>query len=109
MTHIHLTYYERVSVWNLIGNHQVPRLREAAVLLRVLDKVRPTDEEIRETKFSAKGDGNVTWTATSPQYGERDIALEAEEAQALTQVFDGIENVRVNASPPTPLLFPSID
>lgn len=96
MTHVHLTFYERLSIANIVGQHQVPRLREAAILLRVFEKVRITDAEMQETSFKAVNSDQVSWKVPSPQYGERDIALEAEEAAALAQVLDAIENIRVS-------------
>jgi hypothetical protein len=96
MTHIHLSFYERLGIANIVGQHQVPRLREAAILLRILEKVRITDTEMSEAQFKAVGSDQVSWRVPSPRYGERDVALEAEEAQALAQVFDAVENIRVS-------------
>ena len=95
MTDIRLSFYERISIWNLIGNYQAPRLKDVAVLLRVMEKVRPTDKEMEEAQLVQK-DSQMSWQIPRPGYGDRMVALEAEEAAALAQVFDSIENVRVS-------------
>lgn len=94
MRHVHLTFYERISVWNLIGNHQVPRLKEAAILLRIIEKVRPTDVELTEAQFMASGN-QMSWQIPAAGYGDRTVAFEAEEAAALIQVLEAIQDVRV--------------
>ena len=96
MTHIHLTFYERIHIWHLIGSHTVPRLKEAAILLRLMEKVRPTDEELGETHYVAVTDSQVNWKVSSRNYGERDVSLEGEEAQALIQVFEAAQGIRVS-------------
>jgi hypothetical protein len=94
MRNLTLNYYERVQLWNLIGAHKAPRLREAAVLLRCIEKVRPSDEEARETQLTLDRT-QMSWRTPAPGYGEREIAFEDEEAAALVGVLDTLEGVRV--------------
>jgi hypothetical protein len=96
MQHIHLSYYQRVLIAIWIGNHQVQRIQEAAVLLRLLEKIRLTDEELRETQYLQSEPGQVTWKQPSLDYGERDVELESGEAQGLAAILDAAENVRVS-------------
>lgn len=95
MTDVVLTFYERISLWNMIGNYQAPRLADVAVLLRVLDKVRPADFEMREAEF-AVADGQMSWRLPNPDYGQRAVDLEDEEAAALRKVFESLQGVRVS-------------
>lgn len=94
MTDIVLTFYERVSMWNMIGNYQAPRLADVAVLLRVLDKVRPVDFEVQATDLTTS-DGQMSWKLPEPDYGTRAVELEAEEAAAVAKVFESLQGVRV--------------
>jgi hypothetical protein len=98
MQHIHLTYQQRIHIALLIGNHQVKRIQEASVLLRLLEKIRLTDEEMRDTQYLANERGQITWTLPLParDYGERDVPLESDEAQALPAILEAAENVRVS-------------
>lgn len=95
MTDVVLTFYERVSLWNMIGNYQAPRLADVAVLLRVLDKVRPVDFEVSATDLTIT-DGQMSWRLPEPDYGERAVELEAEEAAMLIKVFEGLQGIRVS-------------
>jgi hypothetical protein len=95
MKSLTLNFYERISIWNQIGNYQAPRLKDVAVLLRVIEKIRPTDREAEETQLVAH-ESQMSWKMPEPGYGERAISLEAEEAAALLAVFHALENVRVS-------------
>lgn len=95
MTDVVLTFYERISLWSMIGNYQAPRLADVAILLRVLDKVRPADFETREAAF-AVADGQMSWRLPNPEYGQRAVELEDEEAAALLKVFESLQGVRVS-------------
>jgi len=94
MTDLLLTFYERLCLWNMIGNYQAPRLAEVAVLLRALDKLRPSDAEALETELIVR-DGQMGWKLPEPSYGERTVALEAEEVAALVKVFESLQDIRV--------------
>jgi|SRR5262245_61030072 len=95
MTQIHLSYHERICLWVWIGQHQAPRLKEAAVLLRVYEKVRPSDEEMRDTQLVLNDQG-ARWNPPEGEYGAKEIALEGEECTALAGVIENAPNVRVS-------------
>jgi hypothetical protein len=82
MKHIDLTWYQRISLWNRIGTVQAPSLKEAAVYLRILDRIRPSDAEQQTTKLTTTEKG-FGWTLPYADFGVRSIELEDEEAAAL--------------------------
>jgi|SRR5215471_10699921 len=94
MTSVSLTYYQRVMLWNLIGATSAPSLKEASVYLRVMEKIRLTDQETAESQFLSDN-GVLSWRLPSPGYGSRDIELEDGEAKALTKVMEEAPNIRV--------------
>src|SRR5262245_16253509 len=94
MTQIHLNFYQRVTLWSLIGNYQARNLKETSVFLRVLDKVRPNDEEMREAQFVADG-SQFRWRLPDVNYGDRDLDLEKEEAEGLASALESQQGVRV--------------
>jgi hypothetical protein len=94
MPQIHLNFYQRITLWNMIGNHPCRRLQDTAVFLRLLDRVRPSDEEMRDTQF-VQQEQQFMWRTPSPNYGERDIEIESDEAKALVEMFEAQEGIRV--------------
>src|SRR5262245_58472231 len=95
MQNIFLSFQQRVTLWLLVGNHQVSNLREASVHLRIVAKVRPTDRERMETSW-AQDTQSFGWRLPTPLYGQRDIELEDEEAAALAQAIEQASPVRVS-------------
>jgi hypothetical protein len=95
MQSIPVTFYERVLLWNLTGNHQVQSLRDASVYLRLIEKLRPSDEEMREAQFVQEGQG-FRWSVPERGYGDRTVELEDTEAAALRTAIEGAQNIRVN-------------
>jgi len=94
MQSVLLPFYQRVMLWNMCGAFPAPSLKEAAVVLRVIEKVRLTDRESIESDFRAEG-GQVAWRLPSPAYGEKLVELENEEAKALAGVIVEHRPVRV--------------
>ena len=90
-----LSFYQRVVLQNLCGNYQVSNLTEASVYLRLIEKIRLSDEEITKTEFVIEN-GNVSWSLPRPTYGEKSINLENTEAEALAKAINKIENIKVN-------------
>ncbi len=88
MTSVELNWYERVVLWMRIGAMPAPSMMEAHKLLRIIEKVRPTDQEQEETKLTIEG-LNYRWTLPFHRYGDKKIELENEEAKALA---DGLDN-----------------
>lgn len=84
MTSIFLTWYQRISLWNRIGTIPVTSLKDASVYLRIIEKVRPTDEEQKETKLTTL-EGGYRWTLPEANYGNVTLELEQEEAEALVK------------------------
>jgi len=95
MQSIFLSYYHRLMLWTLTGSHSVERLADAAVLLRVIEKVRLTDEESITTEFRANG-SQIAWKLPEAGYGDKLVEFENEEARALAGVIEGARGVRVS-------------
>jgi hypothetical protein len=49
MQSLDLLFHQRVLLWDLLGNYHVQTLKEASVFLRILEKLRITDQEQTET------------------------------------------------------------
>jgi hypothetical protein len=94
MQSLDLKFFQRVYLWNLIGSHTAPSLKEAAVFLRIIEKIRLTDAEQRETEFGAVNE-RYLWKSPSPDYGGKTVEFEDEEAKALAAVIEAAP-LRVN-------------
>lgn len=88
MKNLKLTFYQRISLWNRIGTLPASSLKEAAVYLRIIDQLRPTDTEMKETQLTLQ-DSNYRWNLPKPNYGDRTFEIEDEEAAA---IVTGLEN-----------------
>lgn len=85
MQTIHLTFPQRVTLWNTVGNYQAPNVQAANVFHRVLEKIRPTDRERTDLRFMVNPQG-YSWE-TKPGYGDRSIDFEGDECDAVAQVI----------------------
>lgn len=94
MLNLKLEFYQRVYLWNTIGNHNAPSLKEASVFLRIIEKVRLSDQEQRDTGFGIV-EGRYGWNPPSPDYGLKAVELEDEEAKALATALEA-SPLRVN-------------
>jgi len=94
MTSLSLTYYQRVMLWNLIGATNAPSLKEASVYLRVMEKIRLTDQEATESQFFSEN-GTINWKLPKPDYGSGEFRLEEGEAKALMEVIEKASPIRV--------------
>ena len=94
MQNLFLTFYQRVLLAQNIGAATVNTIREAGVFLRLLEKIRLTDEEVTRSQFLQDGP-RVTWQLPQANYGSRDIDLEQDEMQALTRTIEQAQGVRV--------------
>jgi hypothetical protein len=83
-----VNWYQRISLWSRIGSIPAPTLKEASVFLRILDKVRPTDEESKVAKLTATNNGYAWSQLPSIEYGSRQVELEDEEAKSLADALD---------------------
>lgn len=87
MKNISLNWYQRISLWARVGSMQTPTLKEASVCLRILDKIRPKEEEVQATKLTIT-EANYRWTLPDIDYGSVKLELEDEEANALANGLD---------------------
>lgn len=94
MTSIFLTFYQRVLLWNLVGSGQLNSLKEAAPCLRLLEKLRITDEETRITDLK-QGPQGLSWQLPMLEYGQKTVELEADEVTALSGILEKMQGVRV--------------
>ena len=53
MESLNVTYYQRIILWGQVGNYEAPNLNETAVFLRLIEKLRLTDQETLDTEFVA--------------------------------------------------------
>jgi hypothetical protein len=94
MKQVQLNFYQRITLWNLIGNYNAPRMGDAFVMLRIHDKIRPTEEEAMATQLATAND-QMRWQLPSAGYGNVVVALEEEEASRLAQALEAQQGVRV--------------
>jgi hypothetical protein len=94
MQSLSLAYYQRVMLWNMIGNYSAPNLKEASVYLRIIEKIRLSDIEQVETEFTSTGN-QYGWKLPAPSYGNCVVDLENEEAKALATAIESATPVRV--------------
>src|SRR5262245_54214860 len=95
MISVHVNFYQRICLWNICGNAQVGNLKDAAPYLRLIEKLRPSDEEMMETQFRMEERMGYVWRAPSAGYGDRDIELEADEQARLTEALENQQQVKV--------------
>jgi len=94
MQSIPLTYYQRLILWNICGSHAAPSLREAAIFLRLIDKLRLSDTESRESQFSTDNN-RFAWKLPKAGYGDKVFELEDSDCVALASAIDASTPVRV--------------
>lgn len=87
MLDLDLELRERVLLWTMIGNHQVSNLKEASVFLRIIERLRLSDTEMRELQFFNDG-RSYHWNQPSQGYGDIVAQLEDEEAKALAAAVE---------------------
>lgn len=95
MQSIFVTYYQRVMLWNNLGAITVEKLRDAAVYLRMIEKLRLTDQEITETQFVVDGP-RFSWRLPFPEYGSCMVEFEDEEVKALADAIEKMQGIRVS-------------
>jgi hypothetical protein len=94
MQSLTLPFYQRVMLWNIIGNHAAPSLKEASVGLRIIEKLRLTDQEQLDTEFT-QGGQQFGWRLPTADYGTKEVDLEGEEAKSLAAAIEAANPVRV--------------
>lgn len=88
MKAIPINWYQRMSLWSRVGSMQAPNMKEAHTCLRILDKLRPDEEEVKTSNLTIDGQ-NYRWSLPDMNYGSKVLELEDEEAEALA---NGIDN-----------------
>lgn len=95
MQSLFVTCYQRIILWNAVGAHNASNLKEAAPLLRLIEKLRLTDQEMIDSNFFSDGQ-QFTWKLPSRGYGDRTVELENTEATALAKVIEALSPIRVS-------------
>jgi hypothetical protein len=79
----------------MVGAFPASNIKTAAVYLRLIEKIRLSDEENIESKF--KADGNqFSWNLPIMGYGDCEIELENDEATSLVTCIEETSPVRVS-------------
>jgi|SRR5215472_14248523 len=94
MQSLFLTYYQRLILWNMVGTHTAPNLKETAVFLDIIKKIRLTDQEAKESQYVNDGQ-RFLWRLPSEGYGDRIFELESAEAEALAKAIEAATPIRV--------------
>jgi hypothetical protein len=94
MQQLFLTYYQRLILWNMVGTHTAPNLKETAVYLRIIEKIRLSDEENTESQFVNDGQ-RFAWRLPNQGYGDKTLELENAEAAALATAIEAATPIRV--------------
>ena len=84
---VELNWYQRISLWMRVGSIQAPNMKVASTLYRVIEKIRPSDQEQGEANLVTRESG-YEWRLPSPDYGAKLIALEADEAEEFASAID---------------------
>jgi hypothetical protein len=87
MQSLFLTYYQRILLWNIVGNHVAPNLSETDVYLRLVGKLRLSDEEVIASGYATNGQ-QMSWKLPVAGYGDKSIELENTEAVALATAIE---------------------
>src|SRR5215467_13659393 len=82
-----LSFYSRVMLSQIIGNYPAANLKQASVYIRILDKMRITDPEVAATGMVVK-DSRIHWELPTPDYGDKEVSFEIEEAAAIVVALD---------------------
>lgn len=82
-----LNWYERISIWLRVGGVQAPNMRVASALYRVIEKVRPNEQERGEANLTTQPRG-YEWRLPHVDYGTKSVTLDEEEAEQLAAVLE---------------------
>ena len=76
-----LNFYERIRTLDILGVQEA-RLAEVAIYLRIIDKIRFTEDEEKAAKLK-RNESSVQWELPNPEYGTITAQLEDVEAEKL--------------------------
>jgi hypothetical protein len=65
-----------------LGSVNAPSLREAGTFIKILDKIRPREDEIRDTEYKVI-EGGIQYKLPSFDYGQIDLELEDQDAELM--------------------------
>lgn len=88
-----LNFYERIVLGEIIGQ-QEGRLADIAVYLKILDKVRLSEQERKESQMKVD-DGQLKWMLPEAEYGMIVAEFEDEEARRLAQLLESWPKVTI--------------
>lgn len=88
MIDTHLNWYQRIMLWVRVGAVQAPNMRVASVLYRVLEKVRPNDEERGLANLRITPEGQYSWQLPDNDFGSMTAHFDGEEAEMLAGVLE---------------------
>lgn len=77
-----------MNLWMRLGTVKVPSLREAATYIRILEKIRPQENEMNDVQYKTTETG-IQYRLPNSNYGIKSIELENEECDAF---IDGLMN-----------------
>jgi hypothetical protein len=88
MVDLTINFNQRMNLWMRLGTVKVPSLREAATYIRILEKIRPQENEMNDVQYKETETG-IQYRLPSLNYGIKSIEFENEECTAL---IDGLMN-----------------
>ena len=84
-----VNWYERMNLWVRIGAINQPNVLAAHALFKVMDQIKPTEEEVQERNLRVTPDGQYTWDALPDlEWGSKTLNLENDIAAALAKGID---------------------
>lgn len=84
---VELNWYQRISLWVRVGAIQAPNMKVASTLYRVIEKIRPSEEEQGAANLITRESG-YEWRLPEANYGTKTIHLEAEEAAQFAESIE---------------------
>jgi hypothetical protein len=88
-----LNFYERIVTAEIVGQ-QEGRLADISAYLRILDKIRITEEERKSSNMEV-ADGQLRWQIPSQDIGSSQVMLEDQEARRLSDLFENWPKVTI--------------
>ena len=88
-----LNFYERIVTAEIVGQ-QEGRLADISAYLRILDKIRITEEERKSSNMEV-ADGQLRWQLPSQDFGSSQVMLEDQEARRLSDLLENWPKVTI--------------
>lgn len=87
MINLNLNFHQRVGLWLRIGSAQVASLKDASILIRLIEKIRPKEHELKEVGFK-QNEGRIEYVLKDLNYGIMTGEIEDDEAQKLIECLN---------------------